>query len=503
MSAKHGSTIGGNDKAELRESPAGEEAHAVRIAGDDNGADRTADERSEASNSLGVSPLSSRSGSFASPPCTSTASSRSTSSSSSRRPRRPRSQGSGCGSMAPMYSPVALTEEAATAAATAAAAAATFTAVHGDSCRRGAAGAADNLTEAAAERGNGGCQPESVGEDRAASMRRRRGVNAPTDAKETNATTSRDGFCSGRNKVPCSDKHGEEMPAVASDEEGHRLAVSGPPAGSGKENIAKKNGREAKPQLRDGNSDRRRGRGRPKGKSAHKQKETAADKGSGGGHQDGYKKEPTRPPKSDSPQHKDKASGSPPRSGWGSQRERGGSARSRSGSPRGRQRRRRRGTGHGGASDRKAQRPLEASEGTKFRGIGGVSGGAASDGYGTQNRKGEAEEVVAVREAGDESGPTEAELMLQALAGLSTALGRLSRAEGSTAGCVADPIAEQLRVSVGGYAEAGKGEGGRRFGEHAPGATAGYGDAENGILGSLSPALEMGAGGSLYQPTPR
>lgn len=476
MSGTHEHTTGGNDQAETPESPAGEETFAVGVAGGGGGADKRTDGRSETSNSQHVSPLSSRSGSHASSRCSSPAELPRSRSSPCSRPASPMSQGSRCGSMVPMYSPVALTEQAAADAAT-------NSALRGRCGGRGAVGAAADLTRGEAEWSDGGRQPEDVGDSLATTS---------TNAEEVNATISRDGVSPSRNRVSGGSKRGEETSLAASDEEGHRLAANGAPGGGKQKNTTEKNGRESKQQLKKGNSGKRRGRGRSKKPtSARRHQETTAEKGGGEGNQDGGKKE------------KDRGSISPPHSGWGNQRERGGSARSRPGSPRGRGRRRR-GAGRGGGNKGKAQRLLEAGDGTKAQEAKGVvrADAAAGDDYDPHCRKGKSDEFGVAEEAAVGPDPTEAEIMLQALAGLSKALQRLSRVEDSTAGCGVNAGADQLRSPLGGCAEAGRDEGDGQFEEQAPGAV-GCGDTEKGLLRSISPARGMGARGSFNQPTSR
>lgn len=318
-----------------------------------------------------------------------------------------------------MYSPVTLTEEASAAGAA-------ESALHA----RGDSGAAADPTGGAEELSGGGRQPgKGVGE----------------------GTTS-----------------------AASDGEGHRLVATSASGGGDKESTTQNADRETKHQPNSGKSGKRRGRGRTKPKPTRGRKQTGAEKGGGGG----CKRKPTRPSSPDSARDKDRGSASSPRSGRGSERERGGSARSRSDSPPGR-RRRRRGTGHGGGNDGKDQRDLQTSDGSKAQ---AVVGAAADHTCGTLHSTGEARAgVVEAEEDGGGPDPTEAENMLQALAGLSNTLRRLSRAEEDTAGRVAGGSTEQLRPPLGGRPEAGKDKGDE---ERAPG-TLGSGEAEEGVLRSI------------------
>eukprot|EP00752_Nemacystus_decipiens_P007899 g7058.t1 len=469
--AKHERTVGADDEPEARARVAGEETHA--LGGDGNGggggskAERRSCERGEKNEPQRASPRSTRSSSRSSSSrCSSPAgSSQSTinsagSSLPSSRPGSPASLSSACGSMAPMYSPVALTDEVAAAAAT-------------DSTLQGGTGsceASTDLARDAAEVGGG-----------------ERGTE--------------EGMGGG--------KHDAKEPSAASDEGGHRLAGTTAPGRGIKVNTTQINDRETKQQPdnkqgtrqnSDGEAKRqpnkwksgnRKGCGRPQTKPSRRRKQTAADKGSGGdtGNPDVDKRGPTRPSSPDSAPDKGRGgSASPPRSGWGSERERGGvSPRSTSGSPRGR-RRRRRGAGHGGAHGGKTPR----DHGGKVQ---DPHGAAGSDDYGTQPITGA---VLVAGENAGEPDPTEAETMLRALAGLSTTLRRLCRAEEGSVERAADGSTKQPRASLRGGAEA-RGDGGDE--ERAPGA-AGCGDAEKGLLRNVSPALVMGGGG-LVQPNAR
>eukprot|EP00903_Cladosiphon_okamuranus_P021820 g20064.t1 len=412
-SSRHQNTVGEDGEPGIRESPVVDETYAPDggaggVGG--NGADTGNDGRSEARDSRRASPLSSRP--------SSRASSRSTSPPCSP-PGSPMSQSSTCGSMAPEYSPVALTEEEAAAAA-----AATNSLLRGT----GGIGAVADLARGATERsGDVGRESEDVGEG-SLTLLRQRGVATSTNANEV----------------------------------GHRVAVVGAPGGDSKENTTQSSGREAKQQPDSGKPGKRRGGGRSKPKSTRSQKlnDTIADKGGRGrGNPNGDNRTVvTRPSSLDNTRDTDKGTTSP-------LRDRRGSSRSRSGSPRGRGRRRR-GTGHGGPHDGQAGRHPRAGDGNNAQ---GAIESAAGDDCDTRRRAGRAEEAVTREEAGIGPDPSEAENMLQALAGLSTTLRRLNRAE-EGADRVANASAEHL---------------------------------EERIFRSAPSAMEMGGGGSRHQPTAR
>ncbi|CAM9334879.1 unnamed protein product, partial [Ectocarpus sp. 8 AP-2014] len=412
---------------------------------DDDGVDPTGDvgvrgeetngssnsETREGRISRDVSPLASRPGSPASSRSSSASlSSQPGSKSRSSRPGSPFSQESCCGSMAPMYSP------AFPAAATAAAASVDHATVEVDA-DTGAGG--DNQRDTAAEINEGeDCRGDRRG-DRTNSTRQRR------ETKAMGSIESETNIGRGREQRPLACRDDGKLAANLAAHGGERIGDASDQRGGAEQQLPKVS-----------NGSKRRGKRRSR--SRRRRVESTADASDdGGGRGDGGRGSGTKGGREtahalstpSSPRHDDgggTSSLSSPRSGRDNQRERGVSPASRPGSPmRGRRHRRgrkdkRRDRGDGSTNNNrrverqagveiavasKAEEKKEAEEA-----VGDGDGGGAGDGRCDKDGSLAGEGVLAEDGVGPD--PKEAGHMLQALAGLSTTLRRLSRAEDNT-----------------------------------------------------------------------
>ncbi|CBJ29571.1 hypothetical protein Esi_0153_0028 [Ectocarpus siliculosus] len=430
---------------------------------DDDGVDPTGDvgvrgqetngsrnsETCEGRISRDVSPLASRPGSPASSRSSSASlSSQPGSKSRSSRPGSPFSQESCCGSMAPMYSP------AFPAAAIAAAATVDHATVEVDA-DTGAGG--DNQRGTAAEINEGEDCPGDRRGDRTKSTRQRRETEA-MGSKESATNIGR-----GREQRPLACRDDGKMATNLAAHGGERIGDVSDQRGAAEQQLPKVS-----------NESKRRGKRRSR--SRRRRVESTADASDdGGGRGGGGRGRGTKGGRetaqalstTSSPRHDDgggASSLSSPRSGRDNQRERGVSPASRPGSPlRGRRHRRgrkdkRRDRGDGSTNnDRRVewQAGVEITVASKAEekkeAVGDGDGGGAGDGRCDKDDSLAEEGVLAEDGVGPD--PNEAGHMLQALAGLSTTLRRLSRAEDNT---VVPDNPDPVRT-----AEEVRGEGGR------------------------------------------
>lgn len=388
----------------------------------------TDSETSEGRITRDVSPLASRPGSPASSRSSSASlSSQPGSKSRSSRPGSPFSQESCCGSMAPMYSP------AFPAAATPAAATVDGAAVEVDA-DTGAGG--DNQRGKAAE--------INEGED-CSGDRRGDGTNSTRQRRETKAMGSKESGTSirrGREQRPLACRDDRKLVANLATHGGERIG-----------DVSEQRGAAAQQLPKVSNEIKRRGTRRSR--SGRRRVDSTADANDdGGGRGDGGRGSGTKGgPETaqalstpSSPRHDDgggTSSLSSLRSGRDNQRERGVPPSSRPGSPpRGRRHRRsrratRRDRGDGSTNNhRRVEREagveatVASKAGEKEEAVGDGDGGDAGDGRCDRDDSLAEEGVLAEDGVGPD--PTEAGHMLQALAGLSTTLRRLSRAEDNT-----------------------------------------------------------------------
>ncbi|CAM9390123.1 unnamed protein product [Ectocarpus sp. 12 AP-2014] len=409
---------------------------------DDDGVDPTGDvgvrgqetngstnsETSEGRMSRDVSPLASRPGSPASSRSSSASlSSQPGSKSRSSRPGSPFSQESCCGSMAPMYSP-AFPAAATTAAATVDGAAVE---VEADT---GAGG--DNQRGKAAEIYEGkDCPGDRRGDGTNSTRQRRKTKAMGSKVSETNI------------------RRGSEQRPLACRNDGKLVATLATHGGERCGDVSEQRGAAAQQLPKVSNESKMRGkrRSRSRGRRVESTADASDDGGGrgGGGRGNGTKggRETAQALSTpSSPRHDDgggTSSHSSPRSDRDNQRERGVPPSLRQGSPpRGRRHRRsrrakRRDRGDGSTNnDRRVERQagvevtVASKAGEKKEAVGDGGGGGAGDGRCDKDESLAEEGVLAEDGVGPD--PTEAGHMLQALAGLSTTLRRLSRAEDNT-----------------------------------------------------------------------
>ncbi|CAM9490230.1 unnamed protein product, partial [Hapterophycus canaliculatus] len=336
------------------------------------------------------------------------------------RPGSPMSQGSGCGSMAPMYSPVALTEADCLTAAT----------------------SADGIGyefngHCAVETIEGPCCIQDIRDGYASSVHNGRELTAMSDegidVTHNRAAANGDGPDT-KKRSSLAESRGRAPRATKSASGGGDVKTG---------TVPEREKAEAKQQPFDSsNGSKRRGEGKSRSRSPRRRKKPAVDNNSG--KKEGRNRVPASTTILGSPGGDNRVSASSPRGEWGRQGRRGGmTPRSEQGSPREYRRGRRRGKGNydddvnGDSINNDRKKDLAPRAGSKAaskaRGGGagansGVDGGAGGMGAweerGAQQHNGEARVVAAEEDARPD--PMEAGHMLQALSGLSTTLRRLS-----------------------------------------------------------------------------
>lgn len=369
------------------------------------------------------------------------------------RPGSPMSQGSGCGSMAPMYSPIALTEtDCMTNAASldgvdreldrdvtggVSANVNTNSDVGADAEANAVADAGSGDEEGAAEAIEGPCCIQD-GHDGRGSFVHQGGEVSTTSYEVVDIK-------SGRIAVNGDNRDANIGSSPAASQSRARSAAGDAPSGDNIKagSVPELHKAEAKQQrFESGNASKRRGEGRSRSRSPRRRKKTAVE--NSGRIKEACSDVPRSTTASGSPRECKNVSASSPRSGWGRQDEREESPpRSEPGSPHESHRRRRNGKGKrhnsgnsGGINNDSKPNPAPRTGSTpasktEENGAGGISGygaGARStrarEDCGAQQHSGEERVVAAEGKATPD--PMEAGRMLQKLSSLSTTLRRLS-----------------------------------------------------------------------------